>query len=125
MSNTYKIIGFGNNNDVRRQNAILSSGFAGFECNPLVFAYLYCLISSEWFNGQKDIFATGATQVSLTNEGLSMIKFLCPEKRLVVAFSEKVNNIIDEIFSLRENCVLLSEARDRLLPKLMSAEIEV
>lgn len=125
MSKTYKIIGFSESNERRRKNAILSSGFAGFECEPSIFAYLYCLISSEWFNSQKDIFATGATQVSITNEGLSMIKFKCPERKLVLAFSEKVNNMIEEIFSLRENCVLLSEARDRLLPKLMSAEIEV
>lgn len=125
MSKTYKIIGFSESNERRRKNAILSSGFAGFECEPSIFAYLYCLISSEWFNSQKDIFATGATQVSLTNEGLSMIKFKCPERRLVFAFSERVNNMIEEIFSLRENCVLLSEARDRLLPKLMSAQIEV
>ena len=124
MSNSYKIIGFAKRNDNRRRTSILSSGFAGFESPYYNFGFLYCLISSKWFNDQKNRFATGATQVSLTNEGLSRIKFLSPDTKLVKDFSLKTNRIIENIFLLREGCFKLTEARDRLLPKLMGGEIQ-
>lgn len=123
MSNSYKIIGFVRTNEARRDSSILSSGFAGFESSFEHFGYLYCLISSKWFNEQKNRFATGATQVSLTNEGLSRIKILLPSPNLVKEFSKRINHYIENIFLLRENCIKLTEARDRLLPKLMSGEI--
>ena len=125
MSNTYKIIGFAQANEVRRATSILSSGFAGFESSYDNYAYLYCLVSSKWFDEQKNRFATGATQVSLTNEGLSRIKYFSPDSKIVKKFSIKTNKIIETIFLLRESCFKLTEARDRLLPKLMSGEIAV
>ena len=125
MSNTYKIIGFAQANEVRRATSILSSGFAGFESSYDNYAYLYCLVSSKWFDEQKNRFATGATQVSLTNEGLSRIKYLSPDSKIVKKFSIKTNKIIEIIFLLRESCFKLTEARDRLLPKLMSGELKV
>ena len=123
MSNSYKIIGFNRTNDTRRRDSILSSGFAGFESPFYNFGFLYCLVSSKWFDEQKNRFATGATQVSLTNEGLSRIKYLSPDPKLVKEFSLKTNRVIEEIFLLRESCFKLAEARDRLLPRLMGGGI--
>ena len=125
MSNSFKIIGFANTNNQRRKNAILSSGFAGFESPYFNYGFLYCLISSKWFDKQKNRFATGATQISLTNEGLSRIKFLSPNSELVKNFSLKTNRIIENIFLLRECCFKLTEARDRLLQKLTNSELKV
>ena len=112
-------------NNNRREDSILSSGFAGFESHYERFGFLYCLISSQWFNDQKDRYATGATQVSITNEGLSRIRCLLPTTRLAEEFSLVTNKIIEETILYRENCIMLAEARDRLLPKLMSGKIEI
>ena len=125
MSNSFKIVGFLEQNNNRREDSILSSGFAGFESHYERFGFLYCLISSQWFNDQKDRYATGATQVSITNEGLSRIRCLLPTTRLAEEFSLVTNKIIEETILYRENCTMLTEARDRLLPKLMSGEIEI
>lgn len=125
MSNSYKIIGFTRTNEERRKSLILSSGFAGFESAYECFSYMYCLVSSTWFDEQKNRYATGATQVSLTNEGLSRIKVVFPTQKLVKEFSLKINPIIDNVFLLRECCFELVEARNRLLLKLMNGEIEV
>ena len=125
MSNSFKIVGFVEQNNNRREDSILSSGFAGFESHYERFGFLYCLISSQWFNDQKDRYATGATQVSITNEGLSRIRCLLPTIRLAEEFSLVTNKIIEETILYRENCIMLAEARDRLLPKLMSGEIEI
>ncbi len=125
MSNSFKIVGFVEQNNNRREDSILSSGFAGFESHYERFGFLYCLITSQWFNDQKDRYATGATQVSITNEGLSRIRCLLPTIRLAEEFSLVTNKIIEETILYRENCIMLAEARDRLLPKLMSGEIEI
>ena len=125
MSNSFKIVGFVEQNNNRREDSILSSGFAGFESHYERFGFLYCLITSQWFNDQKDRYATGATQVSITNEGLSRIRCLLPTTRLAEEFSLVTNKIIEETILYRENCIMLAEARDRLLPKLMSGEIEI
>ena len=120
MNNSYKSIGFTNQNNARRKEALLSSGFAGFDCPFERFGFMYTLISSKWFNDQKDRFATGATQVSITNEGLSRIKFLVPTTKIVEEFSKITNKMIEETILYREICSKLTDARDRLLPKLMS-----
>ena len=125
MSNSFKIVGFVEQNNNRREDSILSSGFAGFESHYERFGFLYCLISSQWFNDQKNRYATGATQVSITNEGLSRIKCILPTTRLAEEFSLVTNKIIEETILYRENCIMLAESRDRLLPKLMSGEIEI
>ena len=96
MSNSFKIVGFVEQNNNRREDSILSSGFAGFESHYERFGFLYCLISSQWFNDQKDRYATGATQVSITNEGLSRIRCLLPTTRLAEEFSLVTNKIIEE-----------------------------
>ena len=125
MSNSFKIVGFVEQNNNRREDSILSSGFAGFESHYERFGFLYCLISSQWFNDQKNRYATGATQVSITNEGLSRIRCILPTTRLAEEFSLVTNKIIEETILYRENCIMLAESRDRLLPKLMSGEIEI
>ncbi len=48
-----------------------------------------------------------------------------PDSRLVKLFEEKVTPIMCQIKKKMEEIMALSEARDRLLPKLMSGEIEV
>ena len=125
MSKSYKILGFSEKNEDRRKKTIISSGFAGFQCKVNTYGFMYCLISSQWFNNEKDRFATGSTQVSLTNEGLSKIACLFPKDNIAIEFSRLTNNIIERMVLLKETCFLLTEARDRILPKLMSGEIEV
>lgn len=125
MSNSYKIVGFTSANSNRLDKTALSSGFCGFEATPETWGYVYCTIASEQFDLEKNRYATGATQVSLTNEGLKKIKVLIPTQEILKQFGEFVNPIIDKVISLYEYNFALQEARNRLLPKLMSGEIEV
>ena len=51
---------------------------------------------------------------------------LCiPIESVLKSFEEKVSKYFDTISSLQSQIRLLTEARDRLLPKLMSGEINV
>lgn len=74
---------------------------------------------------KKNRFATGATQVSLTNEGLRKIEILVPTEELLIKYSKITNSYIEKCEILKSQIQQLQSARDKLLPKLMNGEIEV
>ena len=53
------------------------------------------------------------------------MKILIPEKKWLDDFERTVSNYILGIITLQSQIRFLTEARDRLLPKLMSGEIAV
>lgn len=53
------------------------------------------------------------------------IEMIVPNIDTINKFSILINKRIDKLLSLQNQTILLAEARDRLLPKLMSGEIEV
>ncbi len=87
MQETYKVLGIAQSNAVLSENCMLSSGFAGFESvDKESFAFLFLTIKSENFHREKDRFCTGATQRSLTNDGLSRIQTISPPREIVREF---------------------------------------
>ena len=86
---------------------------------------MYETIASKYFDEEKNRYATGATQVSLTNEGLSKIKILLPTVDIIRKYSKTIEPIMSKSELLKSENYKLKEARDRLLPKLMNGEIEV
>ena len=125
MKDTYKVLGFTKINEDIANNSMLSSGFAGFSSEKLVFPFLYYTINSKYFHKEKDRFATGATQVSLNNENLSKIKVIVPNNNIIKLFGEKVISILNKIFLLQIKNQNLKKTRDFLLPKLVSGEVDV
>jgi len=103
----------------------LSSGFAGLKSEKNLFPFLYYTINSIYFHKEKDRFATGATQVSLNNEGLSKIKIVVPSKEMIKLFGNKTLPILNEILLLQIKNKNLSKTRDLLLPKIISGEVDV
>ena len=68
---------------------------------------------------------TGAAQPQLTNQSIHTIDVILPTKDVIVEFCKKTDSNNSLIINLKEDIRHLTEARDRLLPKLMSGEIEV
>lgn len=68
---------------------------------------------------------TGAAQPQLTNQSIHTVDVLLPTKELIVEFCKRTQMSNDVSIHLRNQIRLLTEARDRLLPKLMSGEITV
>jgi len=125
MKDSYKVLSYRKINKDLADKHILSSGMIGFEAEEEYFGFLYFTIKSDWFHDLKDQYATGATQVSLTNAGLAGIKILVPDKKIASAYSKKVNIFIDKMLNLQRINNNLCETRDLLLPKLMSGEIKI
>lgn len=90
----------------------------------------YDFISNEftyWLMKHTDFksICTGSAQPQLTNNSISTLKVLVPTKKLILHFCETTRTYFENVESLLKQNRLLTEARDRLLPKLMSGELEV
>ena len=66
---------------------------------------------------------TGVAQPKISQARLSAKKILIPETYLVLKYSEIIKPYMELVLVLRGQNERLVEARDRLLPKLMSGEI--
>lgn len=68
---------------------------------------------------------TGSTMKHIQRGKLEQVYINVPTKDLMNEYSKHGETIRQEILILKKKISLLTEARDRLLPKLMSGEIEV
>lgn len=125
MSNTYKILNCFGKSSHLANDAIISSGFAGFASADDCFGFVYSTIASKEFNEAKNKIANGSTQVALTDTTLDSIKILLPKIDLIKKYSLIVKPYMLKMELLKCNIKNLQESRDRLLPKLMSGEIEI
>lgn len=87
--------------------------------------YAYCLFRSKDMFDEMNNLANGAAQQNLSPIRTGKIKVIFPTDELSDTFEEIVSPMIEKITMLNKTMLLLSQARDRLLPKLMSGEIEV
>ena len=63
---------------------------------------------------------TGAVFTNLRTDILKKYRFIRPADHILELFSKQVKPIFSEIDCLHQQVLLMTEARDRLLPKLMS-----
>ena len=125
MKDTAKVLYFNKSNSDVLEKILLSTGMAGFATNEKYLAFLFGLLTSYEFVQNKNNYATGATQVSLSDSGLKKIKVLFPALDLIKRYSETINPLLEECSILRKQNQKLAQARDLLLPRLMSGKIEV
>ncbi|MBK9300610.1 MAG: restriction endonuclease subunit S [Bacteroidetes bacterium] len=126
MSNTYKVLVFCDANKELIDELVLSSGFLGLKAkNENVLPYLFWFIKSPYFHNYKNVYANGATQVSLTNEGFHMIKLVEPKQNIIEEFGKITLPFLNEILTLNKKNQLLQQTRDLLLPRLISGKLSV
>ena len=92
------------------------------EDNVLRF-YLY-----SWLLDNRTLLISmgkGAAQPNLSQDMIKKLEIVIPSLHLLSIFDSKVKSIYKKIYYLSSQIRLLTEARDRLLPKLMSGEIAV
>ena len=69
--------------------------------------------------------ARGAGQQNISGEIVKSYEIVLPAFELIDAFTLAVGAMSKRRLVLQKQVIELTEARDRLLPKLMSGEIEV
>ena len=73
----------------------------------------------------ENIGSNGATMTNVNKSKFESIEIIIPNKVLTNNFHTKVKDNFSKILRLYNQISLLTEARDRLLPRLMNGEIEV
>ena len=81
--------------------------------------YLYLYLINQNFR------STGAAQQQITVPLLKSKNIICPTDDVRKSFNDVITSIFNKIDILEKHINKLTEARDRLLPKLMNGEIEV
>ena len=88
-------------------------------------AYLYYWMLSD---SMQNVFSTQTNGASQQFVGLTFMrryKILVPEQRILFAFGEKINPLVEQKKKLHRINQNLSRQRDLLLPRLMSGKLEV
>lgn len=108
---------------VNGNNYLLNQRVAKLQSD--IHAFTYCLFrSSDMFDAMNNL-ANGTAQQNLSPIRTGKISILFPADNLLEEFERIVGSMISKMLSLIKQCDLLIQARDRLLPKLISGEIEV
>lgn len=85
--------------------------------------YIYCYVS----NNIKHIIskATGGAQQHINKDIVNAFDIVLPNEGLMASFKNLIAPLFEKIKNLLFQNIRLTEARDRLLPKLMNGEIEI
>ena len=85
-------------------------------------AYTYCYLGNFEYDTLGN---TSSISKAVNSKIIKAMPFVMPADDIIEKFSNVVEPILNEIRIKQEICNALAEARDRLLPKLMSGEIEI
>ena len=108
---------------VHGENFLLNQRIAKLRSNNM--AYTYCLFRSKDMFDNMNNLTNGVAQQNLSPIRTGKINIVFPTDALIQMFEKTVNPMLNKITVLNKSILSLSQARDRLLQKLMSGEIEV
>ena len=96
--------------------------FADIQTTPYLY-FVYCFIkdNKESFEAMQK----GAAQPHVYAKDINALELYIPPKSIMIDFCKFVSVYFNQVRNLERQIDVASEARDRLLPKLMSGEIEV
>ncbi len=109
--------------NITKNKVVIGRGLAAINHRSRMQSYLFYLLKERFF--KDNIIGNGAIFASISKDELLGQKFVVPTDALVERFNAVANDVDTKIAGLAEQIALLTEARDRLLPKLMSGEMEV
>ena len=86
-------------------------------------SFVYCFLKANKY--QLDAMQKGSAQPHVYAKDINAMEMLIPQSELITHYCAKADVLFNKIGVLQEQMVAASEARDRLLPKLMSGEIKL
>ena len=88
-------------------------------------SFLYSVMFYGGYSKQIAVLANGTNVLHLKPESMMSMEMLVPSNEIMSKYDDKFKNFYKKIELLENQNTILAEARDRLLPKLMSGELEV
>jgi type I restriction enzyme S subunit len=87
--------------------------------------FLFCFFNEPTAKDAVESLASGAAQPNISGGQIESIKMNYPKLELLTEFGKSIKNHFELIWNMKQQNAKLREARDILLPRLMSGEIEV
>lgn len=84
--------------------------------------YTYCYLKNFHYDS---LGSTSSISKAVNSKIVKAMSFVMPSDFVLEAFSKVVKPVFEQIYIKQKEIIRLKEARDRLLPKLMSGELEV
>ena len=109
--------------NITKNKIVIGRGLASINHKMGCQSYLYYLLKEKFF--KDNIIGNGAIFASISKDELYNLAFFIPSDEMVKRYDAIANKIDKNIQYVDSQLRLLTEARDRLLPKLMSGEIEI
>ena len=109
--------------NITKNKIIIGRGLSAMNHKQGYQSYLFYLLKERFF--KEDLMGNGSVYASISKDELCSIKFVVPIEKIVRAFNDIAKEIDSKILMADEQINRLKEVRDRLLPKLMSGEVEV
>lgn len=109
--------------NITKNKIVIGRGLAAINHKDNLQSYLFYMIKNRFY--KDNLIGNGAIYASITKDDLYSQEFLIPAYNLANDFNTIVNQIDQRIANADRQIILLQQARDKLLPKLMSGEIEV
>jgi len=107
------------------ENLIASTGFAVITPTSLPTSFLYQSVTADLFVGYLENHAKGAAYPAVVSGDFQRAEVLVPSSQLVTAFNAFAEPLLSQTNNLHLQNQKLRAARDLLLPRLMSGEINV
>lgn len=107
------------------ERLVVSTGFAVLSASDVPFSYLYFATTTDDFVGYLEQNATGAAYPAVTAKTFEDAEIVVPDAGSLESFDRLVLPMLEQLDGLKTQNVSLAQARDLLLPKLMSGQLNV
>lgn len=118
MKNTSKFLAF-NADSKEVEDYILSTGFAGLQCTPDTYEYVFAMVNTTEFAEQKNKLCLGATQEAINLQAMSLFPIVEPDAGTLEEFNSVARPVVDQISILQQNLKRLSKFAELLIPTLL------
>ena len=109
--------------NITKNKIAIGRGLSAINHKKLLQSFLFYSLKYKFF--KDNLIGNGAIFSSITKEDLASQDIIIPNKDIDCKYNTIIQISDLKIKNLDEQVLKLTEARDRLLPKLMSGEIEV
>lgn len=109
--------------NITKNRIVIGRGIAALNHKSRLQSFLFYMLKERFF--KDNLVGNGSIFASISKDELLNQEFIIPCEDVMVRYDKVARNIDDKIAILDRQIELLTQARDRLLPKLMSGEVEV
>ncbi len=109
--------------NISKNKIVIGRGLAAMKHKNGMQSFLFYMLKERFF--KDDIIGNGSIFASISKNELLDLRFIIPANSIIYKYERFASDIDAKIQKLDSQLRLLTESRDRLLPKLLSGEIEV